>query len=165
MNRSRLTLLILLFPLTALARPEPPVADKADAAVADAAVRAVDQAWVAAFEKGDADALAALYADDAIVMDPGPRMVIKGREAIRASFAEMAGTTSNVKMTLSDHQVTIRGEVAWVTVLWEMSAHDKGSNQTLTMKGRASSVMEKRDGKWLYVVDHASVPFMVPAAK
>lgn len=165
MNRMRQTLLLCLLPLSALAGPEPTPAAKPDRAAELAAVTAVDDAWLAAFEKADADALAALYAEDAMVMDPGPLMVIKGREAIRASFEELAGTTSGIKMKVDQREITVRGEVAWVTALWEMSAHDKASAATITMKGRACSIMEKRDGKWLIVVDHASVPFVPPAAK
>jgi hypothetical protein len=45
------------------------------------------QTWVEAFNRGDVDALAAMYADDAINHQVANDPVI-GREAIRAMFAE-----------------------------------------------------------------------------
>src|SRR4029453_14905629 len=49
-------------------------------ALADTAtdVKAVYAAWDAAFNKGDAQAMAALYTDDAIILPPS-HVVIKGR--------------------------------------------------------------------------------------
>ncbi len=49
--------------------------------------RQVVEAWVAAFNRADADALAAMYAEDAINHQVANEPVV-GREAIRAMFAE-----------------------------------------------------------------------------
>jgi len=48
--------------------------------------RAVVSAWVEAFNRADVDALAALYAVDA-VNHQAPERPVEGREAIRAMFA------------------------------------------------------------------------------
>jgi ketosteroid isomerase-like protein len=39
----------------------------------------------------------------------------------------------------------------------------KAGGDPIPMKGRASVVTKKIGGKWLYLVDHASVPLPPPA--
>ncbi|WP_412069536.1 SgcJ/EcaC family oxidoreductase [Rubrivirga sp. IMCC43871] len=74
--------------------------------------RAVVEAWVAAFNAGDADALAALYATDAVNHQVAEAPV-EGREAIRAMFArEFAGAG----MTCLVEQVMEDGE--WAALEW-----------------------------------------------
>jgi uncharacterized protein (TIGR02246 family) len=48
-----------------------------------ATIEKLNDAWTAAFNKGDAAAVAVLYAEDAYVLPPGSAMV-KGRAAIEA---------------------------------------------------------------------------------
>ncbi len=61
---------ILAFTLGALTGCAPPVADTS----ADlAAIKADVLDWVAAYNAGDADAVAALYSADGVVMAPGAR--------------------------------------------------------------------------------------------
>jgi len=39
----------------------------------------------------------------------------------------------------------------------------KAGGDPITMKGRFVEVCRKIGGKWLYVIDHASVPMEMPA--
>ncbi|MHC3126014.1 steroid delta-isomerase [Brevundimonas sp. GN22] len=55
--------------------------------------------YVAAFERGDAGAVAALYAEDAVVRDPMDAPPIKGRDAIRAFYERSMAT--GAKLALS----------------------------------------------------------------
>ena len=48
-----------------------------------AAIQQLNDKWTAAFNKGDAAAVAAMYAEDAYVLPPGSDMV-EGRKAIEA---------------------------------------------------------------------------------
>ncbi len=66
-------------------------------------------AYVAAFETGSADHVAALYAEDATVEDPIGSPVHKGREAIRAFYAQSMKT--GAKLTL-EGPVRIAGDYA-----------------------------------------------------
>lgn len=63
-----------------------------------ARMEAAVHAYVAAFERGSADQVADLYADDATVEDPigGPIQV--GREAIRAFYAESMKTGAKLSL-------------------------------------------------------------------
>jgi steroid Delta-isomerase len=56
------------------------------------------EAYVAAFEQGSADAVAALYAENATVEDPIGSPIHHGREAVRAFYAESMKTGAKLKL-------------------------------------------------------------------
>src|SRR6201987_6354597 len=57
--------------------------------------------WTAAFNKGDAAAVAALYTEDAYVLPPGSAMV-KGRPEIEAFWHQAAQQMTDAKLTTLD---------------------------------------------------------------
>src|SRR5687767_13879035 len=69
-------------------------------------------AWVEAFNRGDVDALAAFYAEDAVNHQVA-EVPVYGREAIRAMFASGFATA---KMTCIIEQVLEDGE--WAILEW-----------------------------------------------
>ncbi|KGQ19266.1 hypothetical protein LF41_2912 [Lysobacter dokdonensis DS-58] len=111
--------------------------------------------WLAGFKAGDADAVAACYAEDAVLWLPGAGMA-KGRAAIRDAYTGFFNA-----MTIKDATLTpIGGEemgdvhVAWGT--FSISVVDKASKAESVMVGRYTDVQRKVDGRWLYIADHAS---------
>jgi uncharacterized protein (TIGR02246 family) len=71
------------------------------AAQSVAAIQALNDKWTAAFNKGDAAAVAAMYAEDAFVLPPGHAMV-KGRKAIEAFWKEAATRVGDAKLVTVD---------------------------------------------------------------
>ena len=61
----------------------------------------LNDAWAAAFNKGDASAVAAMYTEDAFVLPPGAEMV-KGRAAIEAFWRQAAQQMGDAKLTTVD---------------------------------------------------------------
>jgi uncharacterized protein (TIGR02246 family) len=66
-----------------------------------ATIEKLSDVWTAAFNKGDAAAVAALYTEDAYVLPPGSAMV-KGRAAIEAFWRQAAQQMSDAKLTTVD---------------------------------------------------------------
>jgi uncharacterized protein (TIGR02246 family) len=66
-----------------------------------ATIEKLNDAWTAAFNKGDAAAVAALYTEDAYVLPPGSAMV-KGRAAIEGFWWQAAQQMSDAKLTTVD---------------------------------------------------------------
>ena len=64
-------------------------------------IEKLNDAWTAAFNKGDAGAVAALYTEDAYVLPPGSSMV-KGRAAIEAFWRQAAQQMTDTKLTTVD---------------------------------------------------------------
>ncbi|HMD65279.1 MAG TPA: SgcJ/EcaC family oxidoreductase [Stellaceae bacterium] len=66
-----------------------------------ATIEKLNDVWTAAFNKGDAAAVAALYTEDAYVLPPGSDMV-KGRAAIEAFWRQAAQQMGDAKLTTID---------------------------------------------------------------
>ena len=66
-----------------------------------ATIEKLNDVWTAAVNKGDAAAVAALYAEDAYVLPPGSAMV-KGRPAIEAFWRQAAQQMTDAKLTTVD---------------------------------------------------------------
>jgi uncharacterized protein (TIGR02246 family) len=126
-------------------------APAADPAADEAAIRAVNAEWFRIFNTHDAAALAALYADDAVLMMPGAAMV-RGRDAIKAAYEKdmaamaKAGLTNNLG---NDSQIAASGDLAYESNTF--SATDKAGK--VVDSGKYLTVFAKRDGKWMIVRD------------
>ena len=66
-----------------------------------ATIAKLNNAWTAAFNKGDAQAVAAMYAEDAYVLPPGSD-IVKGRAAIEVFWRQAAQQMGDAKLTTLD---------------------------------------------------------------
>ena len=127
-----------------------------------ATIKANTEAWFKAFNAGNADAVAASYADDAVVMAPGSPPA-SGKAAIKQLVAkEIAGAKSG-GVTLAQgklNDVGIKGDMAWHSGTYSVM---KGSTAVDT--GSYMEVLQKKGGKWLIVRDiwNSSTPPAPPA--
>jgi uncharacterized protein (TIGR02246 family) len=64
-----------------------------------ASIQKLDDAWSDAFNKGDAAAVAAMYAEDAYLLPPDHDMV-KGRAAIKAFWKDASQHLGNAKLVV-----------------------------------------------------------------
>ncbi len=120
------------------------------AAVTDEVKRGVRD-WGAAYNAGDADAIAAKYAEDAVVMAPGAPASV-GREAFRAFIAtDIANAkAAGVTLNLSDGDtVGVSGEIAWHSGGY--TVQDAGG--ATVDSGNYMEVLQNFDGKWLIIRD------------
>jgi uncharacterized protein (TIGR02246 family) len=119
----------------------------------------VDQAWVKAMKANDLEATLALYAPDAVAYFPDGDF--KGKEAIRKSWTEFLAMFT-VKDATSEGTYETTGDTSVGWGFWSLTVVPKGGGEPIPMKGRATVLVKKIGGKWLYVVDHASVPLPPP---
>ena len=115
------------------------------------AIRGAEHAWYQAFNSGDAAAVAALYADDAVLAAPGVPAV-KGTAAIRDLIAKDIGTFRSSALTVTEgatSEVGVSGDVAWQSGTWVVS--DK--NGATVDVGKALTIFQRRGGKWLMIRD------------
>ena len=123
----------------------------ADPSVEVAAIHAVDHAWVRAYNAGEVDTVAGLYAEHAILLPPGAPSV-NGRAAIRAFFVKdmAAAAKDGVKLTLgAKPDGGVSGDLGWSSGTY--IARDK-SGHTIE-SGKYLSVSKKSDGNWFYIRD------------
>lgn len=124
-------------------------------AFAQESAKALQDAFAAAVEAEDADALAALYTEDALSYGPGGD-VSKGRAAIAASWTPFFSAYDDISVTL-DQQGEVankKNHAAWG--IWSMTMKSAETGESVTMKGRFTDVSLKTKDGWKYVNDHAS---------
>ena len=122
---------------------------------ADPATTEVDAAWIKAMKANDIDAVMKCYAPDAIAALPGAPLA-RGAKAIRATYEGLlsANTVADVSISESGHRQTRNVATGWGT--FSLTLTPKAGGNPATMTGRYTVVVERRGGKWVYVVDHAS---------
>src|SRR5215469_15001648 len=122
-----------------------------DSAAEVAALHAVDQAWLKAYNAGDADALASLYDENAVLLPPGAPSA-HGRAAIRAYLAKDAAESAKAGVTFvlgSNPSGGASGDMGWASGTYTV----KDRSGRVVETGKYLSVSRKKDGKWLYVRD------------
>jgi ketosteroid isomerase-like protein len=133
--------------------------------VIGAAADSVDQQFLAAFNKGDVDAIMATYWQSPSLVSIGlGGMGLQGWDATKASWVELFGAMPGAQLEFTTHQNEAFGDVAIGSGTWKLTMPVAGGD-TQVMQGRYSDVKALRDAKWVYVMDHASVPLPpAPAA-
>jgi uncharacterized protein (TIGR02246 family) len=113
-----------------------------------AAIQKLNDAWAAAFNKGDGATVAAMYADDAYVLPPGSDM-IQGRDKIAAFWNGAAQQMGDAKLTTIDVLPLGRNaarEIGTVTL------KTKG-DQPQEIVGKYAVVWRKINGQWMLATD------------
>jgi uncharacterized protein (TIGR02246 family) len=128
----------------------------------EAAIRAQTASWEKAYNGGDAKAVAALYAEDALLLPPGAPGV-RGRAAILAFFTkDIADSKAGGVVFVVNPQtdVGVSGNMGWESGTYKVTV--KGA---VVETGKFLSVSRKKDGKWLYIRDtwNADAPPAPPA--
>jgi len=135
-----LVALAMLAPIAASAGPSEDVASVVDR-------------WAKAFNANDVDALAKLYAPDAVLIGPAGSTVYEGGDTIRKYYSRLEKSGDNVKMDVRK-VVVLDDNVAYVAGFDEFTAVRNG--QTGTSSNGFTMVLVRRDNQWLIAHQHSS---------
>jgi len=108
----------------------------------------IADAYAAAMNRGDAAAMAAVYADDGVEMPPG-KPAVRGRAAIEAFHRqELTGPAklSGFALIASDTRVT--GDVAYTTGTSRITVTPPGAAAPVLSSGKYVVVLRKQGGAW-----------------
>ena len=143
--RSAFAVVLLLVALVVTAR----------ANAADSGAQIVDAAWISAIKANDIDAVMKCYAPDAIMWLPDAPTA-RGAKAIRAAYEGLLSANTVKDATLSEvtYRTVGKASLAWGN--FSLTLVPKAGGDQVVMKGRFTEVAERRGGKWVYIVDHAS---------
>ena len=128
------------------------------------AIKDNEAQWNKDFEAKDAGKLAAHYADDAVLMNPGAPAA-NGKEAIRKTLTEMvADPALSLKFHATQVEVAKSGDVAYTHGTYAMTMTDPASKKVINDHGNYVTVYKKQaDGSWKAVEDTAISELPPPA--
>jgi ketosteroid isomerase-like protein len=120
--------------------------------------RLIDR-YYAAWNTGDPEKASVLYAKDSdlVFYDLAPLKYTgwaeydKGARVVLGSFASLKVIPN------SDMHVTRHGSIAWTTVTFHLTGKKK-TGENVELDGRHTAIWELRNGHWLIVHEHFSVP-------
>lgn len=148
---------ILVFAGAAMAQNQAP-AVATSAASTEAlteARRAIEKGnaqWVEAWAKGDPSMIAALFADDGVLLARNGKL-IKGRQSIlERQKTAMSGVEPGVKVTVTTVDVWLDGDTAYETGKYRYEYKEKGKPGV--DEGRYVTMWKRqKDGSWKLVMD------------
>jgi ketosteroid isomerase-like protein len=119
---------------------------------------ALDASFVAAFNSGDVDAMNDLYWNSPdVVVFPPDALQARGFAAVANANAGMLGAMAGAKLELIEQHQIPAGDVVIGWGLWRITI-PAANGATTELVGRYTDVKGQRDGKWVYLIDHASAP-------
>lgn len=122
-------------------------------------IRGLMDDWYAALGRGDAAGLGAAYADDVVVAGLAPPLWTRGKHKYIENMAGWFGTFDGPLKGEPENMSIVAGDsVACVNGISHIFGK-KRDGFMMDMRTRLTLCFEKRDGKWLVVTEHASVPF------
>jgi uncharacterized protein (TIGR02246 family) len=138
--------------------PAPPA--PADTTAEDtAAIQGLREGWVSAYNAGNVDALAALYAEDAVRMD-NETPTATSRNNIRDALAQQMNA-GRATITLTSEETLVMGDRALDRGTYSASDMPAGGGEAVTASGRYLVRLEKQaDGSWAHThtIDNTSSP-------
>lgn len=125
-------------------------APSVDKDAAEQTIRDIDARWVQAIAAGDADAIAALYADDAYMLVPN-QVRIAGREGIKSTWADML--SANMALTFTPNRIEIAdaGDMAYEVGTYNLAMD--GPDGRVQDNGKYVVVWMSEEGEWHVVAD------------
>ena len=148
---------LMALSLVALAGCKPATdaqAPKVDAAAEETAIKAKEAGWMDAYNKRDANGLAAQYADDGSLANPG--MAIATDAAARRAILDVVAADPALKVDFATDRVLVAasGDLASSRGHYTMTFTDPETKQPKTENGSYLTVYRKQeDGSWKAVED------------
>lgn len=162
--RKRMLVFLPLVCVACAAPPElpPPVDLDAEQAAVKAVLDQFDQVWI----NEDLELLSRIFAHDPdmVIYGTDAAEVFLGYDALHANLVTQFEAYSNSRVSSRDRVIRVHGggEVAWFSQLWDIQVETGG--ETASVEGmRLTGVLEKRNGTWLMVHFHGSVPVSAQA--
>ena len=132
----------------ALFAPCARAAAPADSALVRAAIDDGNAAFIRAWQTGDADLFASLFAADGALLRPGGGLTV-GKEKIRARMRDVFGSVRMTEGTITTADVFLIGDTAYETGFWNFTIGPIGSTTSEPDSGHYVEIWKRdRAGAW-----------------
>jgi uncharacterized protein (TIGR02246 family) len=122
-----------------------------DTAADETAARAVNIAWYKAYNAGDGAAVAALYAEDAVLNAPGAPAA-RGKASISEYYVKGVAASAAAGLALVDGPTSdfgVSGDLAWQSGTFKITDKSGAAMDA----GKYITVFQRKDGKWMIIRD------------
>ena len=127
------------------------------------ALEAKDREFVKAFNNKDIASIMASFWKSPQLVAFYPDSEYIGYEAVQKSWENLFNQMVEINFNLTDsHIAVVSDNTAYDWGHFTFDFKPKGATQTMKSKGRYLDIWEKKDGKWVITVDHASNPIPPP---
>jgi len=126
----------------------------------EAAIRALEERFAAAFNAGDVDAMMKNYIPDQslVVFDVVPPRQHSGADAYRKAWTGFfAHFRTTPKIVINDLGITVNGDLGFSHSIQHVTGTDT-QGHTVDRTVRVTDGYRKIGGNWLIVLEHVSVP-------
>lgn len=124
-----------------------------------AAVEEINGEFYGAFERGDIDSMTRIWLDDreTLCVHPGTTP-IRGAGAITRSWALIMANATYIQFFLTDVEVSVQGDMAYVTCTENVLTADAHTADTSFIGARAvaTNVFVRQGDTWRLWIHHAS---------
>lgn len=130
---------------------------KADAKTRDAVLEVLKNHWTAYVNK-DLDAIMACWVPgaDLFIYGAGADEVCSGAKALRKGYERDFKQSAELVVKLGRQTVYAAGDAAWSVGALVVASRD--GKEIITVEGRCTAILVKRDDQWLLAHSHFSVP-------
>jgi ketosteroid isomerase-like protein len=107
-----------------------------------------------AWQVGDIEKLHQCYADDVTIVSATWNPPVMGWNNYLPLYQQQRARMQQVRLDRSNSFIKVNGNSSWVTYQWDFSGTVEG--QPSVSQGHTTLVMEKRNDKWVIVLNHTS---------
>ena len=123
------------------------------------------QAWTRSLRAKDLDALMALYAPDTVTFDLMPPSQVQGADRYRKNFERwFAAMPGPIDYDIHDLRITLSEDVGFCHFLSHIKA-TRANGETADYWVRVTVGFQERNGQWMMIHDHVSMPFDMETSK
>jgi len=115
-----------------------------------------------ALEHSDIDRYAAYLHPDFTSFGEEDTYLNSGKEFEVRSYTNYLKHAKNLHTDMHQPEVTVRGDVAWITYYWTESADVDGKH--VSSRGKSTRIFVKENGKWLCIHGHYTYAPSVPSS-
>jgi ketosteroid isomerase-like protein len=105
-----------------------------------------------AIEKEDIDRYADYIHPDFTAFGEFDVYLAKGKDLEVAGYAEYLKRASGVHTEMHQPEVTVKGDVAWITYYW--TDYGMSGGERFSSRGKSTRIFVKEDGRWLCIHGH-----------
>ncbi|MFV1986130.1 MAG: DUF4440 domain-containing protein [Gemmatimonadota bacterium] len=114
-------------------------------------IQTLEAMW-ASIEAGDADTYATYVHPDFSEFGEFDTYLSEGKDLAIAGMRDYLGRATGVHTDMHQPEVTVRGDVAWITYYWTDSGYADGKR--FTSRGKSTRIFVREEGRWLCIHGH-----------